>query len=109
MCRGSGGTPPPLTGFAGRVPLLGAFVAASGYREAQRDREWDRLRLLGAKVAQMDTELADLRGARHEMVVKAIAWGARDAQIAEAARMSRQSVHKIRTPVDGTAGQEDDR
>ena len=77
--------------------LVGTEEAALAYRAQLRERDWDRLAVVGAEVARLERELTEARGQRRALVTSAISWSRSDEGIAERARMSRQAVHKIRT------------
>ncbi|MFB7983817.1 hypothetical protein [Streptomyces vinaceus] len=77
--------------------LLGAQGAARSHRASLREKDWDRLAVVGAEVARIEEELDQARAARLELVTRAIDWGQADAAIGTRARMTRQAVHKIRT------------
>ncbi|MFC9431481.1 hypothetical protein [Streptomyces sp. NPDC056987] len=73
--------------------LLGAKEAAHSHRANLREQDWDRLAVVGAEVARLET----LRAERSLLVRRAIGWGRDDSAIASRARMSRQAVNKMRT------------
>jgi hypothetical protein len=91
--------------------LLGVREAAAAHRDHLRDRDWERLAVLGADIAELehstdsvDKELESTRQERQQLVTDAIGWGRSDSEIAIRARVPRRTVYELRDTV--AAGQQ---
>ncbi|MEV5348932.1 hypothetical protein [Streptomyces achromogenes] len=80
--------------------LLGTAEAAYSHRARLRERDWDRLAVVGAECARLEAYLAE----RRQLITRAITWGYGDSDIAGRARVSRQAVYKLREKTAEAAG-----
>lgn len=83
--------------------LIGTRDAGEAYRRQLRERDWDRLAVLGADVSALRRALEDKTTERQTLVTRVAGWISSDSTIADRARMSRQAVHAIRTGAGETA------
>jgi hypothetical protein len=85
------------------VRLLGTREAAYSHRARLREKDWDRLAVVGAECAR----LAQYKAERLQLVTRAISWGYADSDIAGRARVSRQAVHKLSKKTEDSAPADD--
>ncbi|MGY1548378.1 hypothetical protein [Streptomyces sp. MN6] len=86
--------------------LLGARRAAHRHRSAVREQEWERLTVVGARIAELERALKPLRAERQALVTSALGWGRSDSEIGKQAGMSRQAVFQARERLEAEADTE---
>lgn len=79
--------------------LLGPLRAARRQRNRLREQDWDRLAVVGARLAGLE----QLRAERQALVTKAIGWGLGDSEIGAQGRVSRQAVFQVRERLNAEA------